>query len=126
VELRGFREMTCSHESCSREERIWLPVENNRGSDISLHHWCLHCGLVKTISDDRPHRLGYWMDILSRISFRYSIVQCLRRLIARELQSHKEFNDTYGVTGSVQMEMFVKIVQKHCIINKNNIDSFLC
>ena len=116
----------CSHESCSRKERIWLPVETSRGSDVSLHPWCLHCGLVKNVSDDRPHGMGYWMNIISGISYRYSLAQCQRRLIARELQSHKEFEDTYGVTGSAQRKMFVNIVSKYCNISKNNIDSFCC
>jgi hypothetical protein len=118
--------MICSHESCSREEKILLPVENKRGSEISLHPWCVHCGLVKNISDDRPKEPGYWMNVLSKISHHFSIVQCQKRLIAKELDSCKEFVDLYGITGSSQKEMFVRTIQKYCNLSINNIDSFLC
>ena len=121
-----MRDIICSHESCSREKKILLPVENKRGSDVSLHPWCVHCGLVKNISDDRPKEIGYWMNILSRASYKFSIAQCQKRLIAKELDSCKEFEDLYGITGSSQKEMFVRTVQKYCNLSINNIDSFLC
>jgi len=118
--------MTCPHKSCSHEENIWLPIENRLESEAALHPWCVHCGLIKNISDDRPKKIGHWMNILSRLSYYSSITQCQKRLVSRELESYKEFYDTYGVTGSAQKEMFVKIVKKYCSIGENNIDSFLC
>ena len=116
----------CNHKSCEYEKRIWLPIQNRRGSDIALHPWCLKCGLVKNISDDRPHRSGYWTNVLSRITRSFSLTQCQKRLVAKELESHQCFNDIYGVTGSAQKELFVKIVRKYCYISRNYIDSFIC
>ena len=68
----------CSHKDCSREHRIWLPEtvtssEDQRTtsgankSDISLHYWCELCGCIQNISDDRPKKIGYWINILSKI-----------------------------------------------------------
>lgn len=118
--------MTCSHKSCSHEENIWLPIEISHSSEAALHPWCIHCGLVKNISDDRSHRMGYWMNILSKMSYHFSFTQCQKRLIAKELESYVEFEDIYGTTGSSQKEMFSKIVRKYCSLSRNNIDSFLC
>ena len=119
--------MICNHESCSREKRIWLPIDHySNGTDASLHHWCIHCGLVKNISDDRAKRMGYWMNILSKISYHFSFTQCQKRLIANELRSYDQFEDGYGTTGSAQKELFGKIVKKYCNININTIYSFVC
>ena len=116
----------CFHENCGRESKVWLPTGNHSGNDVELHPWCIHCGLVKNISDDRPKKMGYWMNILSRISYHFSFTQCQKRLIVKELQSIEEFEDIYGITGSSQKEMFSKIVRKYCCISRDNIDSFLC
>jgi hypothetical protein len=116
----------CSHKNCCREEKIWLPREPNHTSEDVLHHWCIHCGLVKNISDDRPKKFGYWMNILSKLSHNFSVTQCQRRLMVKELESHEEFEDFYGITGSAQKEIFIKIIRKYCNLSSNSIDSFLC
>jgi hypothetical protein len=103
-----------------------IPVKSNLGSEASLHPWCVRCGLIKNISDDKPKEIGYWMNILSRISYQFSIAQCQKRLIAKELDSCEEFEDLYGITGSSQKEMFVRTIQKYCSLSINDIDSFLC
>ena len=118
--------MICLHESCSPEKKIWLPVENNHRADIALHPWCIHCGLVKNISGDKPKKIGYWINILSRMSYQFSFTQCQKRLIAKELQSNEEFEDIYGINATSQKELFIKIVQKYCNLSGNNIDSFIC
>jgi hypothetical protein len=118
--------MLCSHKNCCREEKIWLPREPNHTSEDVLHHWCIHCGLVKNISDDRPKKFGYWMNILSKLSHNFSVTQCQRRLMVKELESHEEFEDFYGITGSAQKEIFIKIIRKYCNLSSNCIDSFLC
>ena len=117
----------CFHESCGRESKVWLPLPtgDHFRTDVKLHPWCKHCGLVKNISDDRSHVLGYWMNILSRIADRFSLKQIQKRLIAKELTSHKWFNDTYGITGFSQKELFKNIVKKYCNINAQSIDSFI-
>jgi len=80
---------------------------------------------VKNISDDKAHELGYWMNILSKIADRFSLKQIQKRLIAKELNSHELFSDTYGITGFSQKEMFKEILKKYCNIDTHNIDSFI-
>jgi len=118
--------MPCLHKSCSYEDRIWLPIRDDLSSDAVLHPWCINCGLIKNISDDRSRKIGYWMNILSKISNRFSITQCQKRLIANEITASNEFGDTYGITGFSQKEMFIKIIKKYCNINHNTIDAFIC
>ena len=115
----------CSHKSCGLEHRVWLPSTSYSGSEVKKHSWCIHCGLVKNISDDRPHKLGHWMNILSNIIQGFSLKRVQARLIAKELSSHIYFNDTYGITGSSQKELFKKIVKQYCSIDERSIDSFI-
>jgi len=115
----------CLHRSCGRDQRVWLPTSDYSGTDVELHPWCIHCGVVKNISDDRGHKLGYWMNILSKIANRFSVKQVQKHLIARELTSHEWLNDTYGITGFPQKELFKNIVKKYCNISEHSIDSFI-
>jgi len=115
----------CSHKGCSREKRVWLPTSDYLGSDVNLHPWCVCCGVVKNISDDKAHKLGYWLNALSSIANRFSLKQVQKHLISKELASHDCFNDTYGISGSLQKELFKKIVKKYCNINAYSIDSII-
>jgi len=101
-------------------------MENNRGAEVALHPWCIHCGLVKNISDDKSRKIGYWINVLSKISNRFSITQSQKRLIVKELMTYEEFEDPYGITSYSQRELFFKIIKKHCNINTHNLNSFVC
>ena len=115
--------VSCNHDSCGREKRVWLPTGKQNISEVVLHSWCKHCGLIKNISDDRPHNIGYWMNILSRISNHFPIKKVQKRLISQELKNHDCFDDLYGITGSAQKEMFNRILRKYCNINIQSINS---
>ena len=117
--------MKCYHESCGNERRVWLPWGRSLKSDVSLHHWCIHCGVVKNISDDRPKKMGYWTNVLSRIAKRFSLTQSQKRLVVKGLESHECFDDSYGTTGSVQKEVFVKAIKKYCSLHESIIDSYV-
>ena len=114
----------CLHKSCGREKRVWLPTSDYYGRDLELHPWCVHCGVVKNISDDRAHKLGYWMNILSKIADRFSLKQVQKRCIAKELAAYEWFDDNYFINGSAQKALFKNIVKKYCKINTNSIESF--
>ena len=116
--------VSCNHESCGKENRVWLPSDAYLKSEAVLHPWCKHCGLIKNISDDHPHDAGYWMNILSRIAHHFSLKQVQRRLIAQDLNSHDCFGDLYGITGSAKKELFIRIIKKYCNIDMHSIDSF--
>jgi hypothetical protein len=128
--------LKCSHESCGREQRVWLPknidtskddvkISRSCKFDISLHYWCKLCGSIKNISDDRPKKMGYWINILSKISKEYLISQSQKRLVIKELDDHDCFEDYYGTTGSAQRDVFVRVVKKHCGLYENMIDSYI-
>ena len=126
----------CSHESCGREHRIWLPktptwpkttrdTSSNGKSDVSLHYWCALCGCVQNMSDDRPKKMGYWINVLSKMAREYSVTQSQKRLVIKELESNDLFEDMYGTTGSAQKEVFIEAVKKYCRICESTIDSFV-
>jgi hypothetical protein len=113
----------CSHQSCSKEKQEWLPIFDC--NDIARHPWCVHCGVVKNISGDRFYKLGYWMNVLSKIANRYSLKQVQKRNIAKELASHELFNDDYCIDCSAQKTIFINIVKRYCKLNTNCIESFI-
>ena len=115
----------CKHETCGREKKLWLPIDNNYSSEIVLHSWCKNCGKIKVITDERPHNLGYWMNILSRISKHFPLKDVQKRLIAKSLEIHDCFNDLYSINGSIQKEVFKKIVTRFCLISEQSIDSLI-
>jgi hypothetical protein len=128
--------VVCSHKSCGREQRVWLPkninvLDNIRNksssgtSDTALHHWCILCGCVKNISDDHARKMGYWINVLSKIARKSSVTQSQKRLVIKELESYEYFDDLYCTTGSIQREVFVRVVKKHCSLCENMIDSFI-
>lgn len=114
----------CLHKSCGREERVWYLTDTNSYSDVEQHPWCVHCGIIKNITDDRPHKIGYWMGKLGAIANYCSIKQVNKRSIAKEIEKNEIFDDTYGTTGSTQKTIFKKTIRKYCTINPKIIDSF--
>ena len=115
----------CSHKSCGRENRVWLHIGDQNWAEVKLHPWCMHCGLVKNISEDRAYKLGYWINILNTVTKHFSIKQVQKRLITKEITTHEFFKDTYSVTGFMQKELFKRIIKKYCNIKTNNIDSLI-
>ena len=115
----------CCHTECGKDDRLWLPSTDIRYGDIEKHPWCKICGVVKNISDDRPKKIGYWMNKLTIISNKLSLKQCQIRLIAKEIESCKYFQDMFGTFGSDQKELFIKIISKYANICSIDINSFL-
>ena len=113
----------CLHKVCGKEKMIWLPVMELNSSSVEKHLWCENCGLIKNISDDRPYRLGYWMNLLGLISNCFNLSQCQKRLIAKEIESSDCLNDTFGSYGHSQKIIFKNIIKKYV---KFNIDSLIC
>ena len=111
----------CEHESCGVDRRIWIPIDDDIKSEPLLHPWCIHCGLVKNISDDNPYKIGYWINLLSLISKIYPIKKVQKRLITKNLIDTEGFTDSYGTTGLAQEELFIKIIGKYTNINEERI-----
>jgi len=115
----------CVHVSCSSESMIWLPVRDEKGSDISPHPWCIKCGAVKNISPDKAKKLGYWTDVISRISKQFKVSQAQKRLVVKELEAYDGFDDVYSMTFSAQQKIFVNAVKKYFRLKEQTIYSFL-
>jgi len=115
----------CEHLECGREEQIWLPSLDEGLGDTKKHTWCKNCGTIKNISDDRPKKIGYWMNKLSIISGELSLKQCQRRLIAKEIESCVSFQDMFGTFGSDQKGLFIDIVSRSAHIRFSEIESII-
>ena len=116
---------TCKHQTCGKEMQVWLPLDNNLPSDISMHSWCVNCGKIKIKSDDRAFNIGYWMNILAIIAKNYSLRDVQKRLISKTLEKNECFIDLYNVDKNIQKEIFKKIVTRFCIISEKSIDSLI-
>jgi hypothetical protein len=114
----------CIHKECELENRIWIPIRIDETSDIIPHPWCIHCGLVKNMSDDCPNNINYWLNKLTLIAKHFNLKQVQKRLISKELIAHEWFNDLYGISGSNQKKIFIMIVKKYSNICEKSIDFF--
>ena len=110
------------HQSCGKEQRAWFPLPTG---GMAPHPWCVRCGAVKNLTDDRAKKLGYWINIMAEISDYYKISKAQRRLAAMKLQSYDGFEDAYAMTGEAQRKIFVQIIKKYFNINENIIYSFI-
>lgn len=126
----------CSHETCGREHRIWMPettsssddimsISSTGHSDVSLHHWCIFCGCIQNKTDDHPKKIGFWINVLAKIAQKHRLSQVQKRFVVKELISHEFFEDLYGTSGSIQRKAFVSIMKKCCNLNDREIDSFI-
>nr|CBH37228.1 hypothetical protein BSM_07050 [uncultured archaeon] len=98
------------HESCGVTENIWLPYKyEGRSRGLKPHPYCIHCGVVKNISTDRAKPMGYYTNMLARMS----ITKVQLRLIVKKLE-RIGFDDTYSLTRSDQEKVFNQVVQKYC------------
>ena len=98
------------HESCGVTENIWLPYKyEGRSRGLKPHPYCIHCGMVKNISTDRAKPMGYYTNMLARMS----ITKVQMRLIVKELECIC-FDDPYSLTRSDQEKVFNHVVQKYC------------
>lgn len=104
---------------------MWYPINELSLSEVQKHPWCLHCGELKNISDDRPEKSGYWMNVLSRLVSDFNITQVQRRLIANCITEDEGFSNLYGVTGSAQKQLFIRFIVKFTSLSKKDVEHWL-
>jgi hypothetical protein len=105
--------MACEHKSCGSSEKIWLPYYyEGRERGLKPHPYCMECGLVKCLSSDRPHTIGYYMNILAELNKLYKITQIQIRLVSQEIE-RQGLNDSYGMDRLQQEMLFVEIAKKY-------------
>lgn len=112
--------ITCAHESHRTD---WLPMLGKRHElTLAPHPFCDRCGLVRNIGPDRPRKLGFYTDVLSKLEGylenehsrggRHKLIEAQKRLIVKEMEEDELFQDLYGAKGSAQEDKFVEIFRK--------------
>lgn len=114
--------MSCDHKLCGNIQKVWLPYEY-RGhlKGLKSHPYCLKCGVIKNISSDRAKPLGYYMNILSRLS----ITKVQTRLIAKDMEEFWDFEDIFSITSFLQEQVFINIVKKYSSLSEHTIKGAL-
>ena len=119
--------MVCSHESCGGVDKIWLPHEGHVGTKgLKSHVYCINCGAVKSISTDRTKKASYYVNSLSKLDKRIvKLTKVQVRLIVKELEAIKDFDDAYSMTRQAQEKTFIKVVKNYCNVSEGYIASIL-
>jgi hypothetical protein len=115
----------CEHQNCGREHRIWVPDGPLLWKEVELHPWCVHCGQIKNISDDRGKKVGFWINMLSSLDDHLSLTQVQKRLIVQDLLNNDGFSDLYAVTQSAQKDLFISLIQKYTSYPRRTIIEWL-
>jgi len=119
--------MGCTHKSCGNIDKVWLPVKlNNELKGLKPHPFCVHCGAIKNISQEKLRNVGFYMNVLARIDTNVTrITKSQMRLIAQELEKSDDFHDTYAMTRDAQDNIFINVVTKYCNVSEVHINSML-
>jgi len=106
--------MTCKHNDCKTNQRIYLP-SNDAPSTVSRHPYCTKCGVIKNISTDRGRKLGYYINQLSKMRKRKLIpTHAQFRLILKEINKTWAFDDLYSARKTGQDQIVIEAVMKYC------------
>ena len=116
---------SCTHALCGKENRIWLSSTTDKYGAIEQHQWCTTCGMVQNKSDDRPKKMGYWMNKLGVLCYELGLTQTQKRLIAKNLENHEYFHDIFGSYGSSQKKLFMQIVSRYCDASRIDFDELI-
>ena len=112
----------CRHQVCGKQDRVWLSDTPDKFGSIEQHTWCTECGLVKNRSEDRPKKIGYWMNKLGFICYELGITQTQKRLMAKRIEEEAYFQDSFGAYGSGQQELFIQIISIYCDTSRIDFD----
>ena len=103
----------CEHRSCGSSEKVWLThTYRGRECGIKQHPYCVECGLIKSLSSDKPRKIGFYINIIASLGQRLKITQVQMRLISMELQN-AGLEDSYGMDRHQQETLFTQIVKKY-------------
>jgi len=120
--------MACIHKPVSHQDAVWLPPDDKHDSHIPAQRriFCLGCGNIKYQGSDRAKKLGFFMNLISRINEQVNkeqrrgvkelrpITEVQKRLLIREMEANEVFMDTWMSTRKLQISVFRKILRRHC------------
>jgi len=99
----------CEHKISGSKEKVWLPYfYEGRDRGLKPHPYCIECGLIKNLSSERPHGIGFFMNVVSELGKRHKIAQIQIRLIALEME-RQALDDAFGLDRTQQEKLFVEI-----------------
>lgn len=102
----------CEHQISGSKEKIWLPhYHERRGRGLKPHPHCKECDLIKNLSSNRPHGIGYFMNVIAELGEHYRIAQVQKRLIAQEMEK-QSIDDSFGIDRQQQEKLFIKITTR--------------
>ena len=82
-----------------------------RDRGLKPHPFCTECGLIKNLSSDRPHGMGYFINVIAELGKHYEIARVQKRLIVQEME--KQFMcDRFGIDRQQQEELFIEITTR--------------
>lgn len=106
------------HLDCPPQERRWLESHLDEAATMRPHTFCVECGKVKNLSGARAKRVGFYLsglstlkEYLERGAKRVRMTQSQSGLIARSLMDLREFEDRYGLSLEVQLQLYVEAVR---------------
>jgi len=102
----------CEHKISGSKEKIWLPYYfEGRERGLKPHPYCIECGLIKNLSTERLHSIGFFMNSLAELGKRYKISKVQTRLIVLEIEK-QALGDKFGLDRTQQEELFIDIATR--------------
>jgi len=102
----------CEHKISGSREKLWMPYRfEGRERGLKPHPYCTECGLIKSLSSEKPRSLGYFMNLIADLGRRYKIAKVQVRLIALEME-RMQMDDKFGMDRKQQEDLFVEITTR--------------
>ncbi|MBN1323576.1 MAG: hypothetical protein JW986_06185 [Methanotrichaceae archaeon] len=122
--------MGCDHIDCGQTEKVWLPSKYmGRDRGLRPHLYCVKCGMIKTVSSEKPRGVGYYINVVASLSSSYRITKIQMRLIVHEFEKIG-LGDHYGMDLHTQEKLFVGLVRKYVNIPeeivRSSLDPYRC
>jgi hypothetical protein len=115
----------CVHRSCGAREKVWLPyIYEGRDRGLKPHPYCADCGLVKNLSSERPHQIGYFINVIAQIRQHHKIAQVQVRLLVLEMQ-RQNLEDSYGMDQQQQEKIFLDLAKRYLNVPEREIADLL-
>lgn len=102
----------CDHKISGSKEKVWLPYYfEGRERGLKAHPYCIECGLIKNLSSERLHSIGFFMNAVAQLGKRYKIAQVQIRLIALEMDK-QALGEKFGMDQQQQEKLFIEIASR--------------
>ena len=115
----------CEHKISGSKEKVWLPhYFEGRDRGLKPHPYCKECGLVKSLSSDRLHSVGYFMNVIAELGKHHKITQVQTRLIALEMEKQL-ISDAFGIDRHQQEMLFIEITTRILNVSARSVTQLL-